>query len=106
KLTLTLSSNTYPQVDVTVRDPNGVSVASQFASAADAFHDVFTLTVTGTYTITVDPRLQFTGTLTFLMAPVPDNTGTTTIGTSTTVSTTVIGENAVRTFLGTAGQKM
>ena len=30
----------------------------------------------------------------------PDNTGTTAIGTSTTVSTTTIGENAVRTFTG------
>jgi hypothetical protein len=28
ELTLTLSNNTYPQVDVTVRDPNGSSVAS------------------------------------------------------------------------------
>ena len=41
--------------------------------------------------------------LTFLLAPVADNTGTTAIGTPTTVATTTIGENAERTFAGTAG---
>jgi hypothetical protein len=60
---------------------------------------VFTLATTGTYTITVDPRL-FTGSLTFLMAPVPDSTGTTAIGTSTTVSTTVIGRTRGRSRYG------
>jgi hypothetical protein len=40
-----------------------------------------------------------------MLGAVPDNTGTTSIGTATTVTTTVIGENAERTFAGTAGQK-
>ena len=70
KLTLTVSDNTYPQVDLTVRDPNGVSVASSFSSTPTAFRDVFTLPVTGTYTITVDPRNQDTGSLTFLLTEV------------------------------------
>ena len=69
--------------------PTASSVTSLFTSTPDAFRDVFTLPVTGTYTITVDPRDQDTGTLTFLLASVPDNTGTTAIGTPTTVSTTV-----------------
>src|SRR5262249_47500006 len=75
-------------------------------STATAFRDVFTLPVTGTYTITIDPRDQLTGTLTFLLGSVPNNTGTAAIGTPTTVSTSTIGENAVRTFPGTAGQKL
>jgi YD repeat-containing protein len=108
KLTMRVSDNTYTTsgVDITVRQPSGSSVASQFVSGPTAFRDVFTLPVTGTYTVDVDPRSQETGGLTFLLATVPDNTGTTTIGTPTTITTTVIGENATRTFTGTAGQKL
>ena len=40
------------------------------------------------------------------MSAVPDNTGTTAIGTPTTVTIGTIGENAVRTFTATAGQKL
>ena len=54
----------------------------------------------------VDPRDQQTGTVDVPAAPVADNTGTTAIGTPTTVMTTTIGENAERTFTGTAGQKL
>ena len=77
-----------------------------FVSDATAFRDVFTLPVTGTYTITVDPRDQQVGTLTFTLNTVPDNTGTTAIGTPTTVTIGTIGEMAVRTFTATAGQKL
>ena len=61
---------------------------------------------TGTYTITVDPRDALTGSLTFTMNAVPDNTGTTAIGTPTTVTIGTIGEVAVRTFSATAGQSV
>ena len=64
------------------------------------------LPVTGTYTITVDPRDQQVGTLTFTLNAVPDNAGTTAIGTPTTVTIGTIGEVAVRTFTATAGQKL
>ena len=77
-----------------------------FTDDPTGFRDVFTLPTTGTYTIDVDPRDQQTGTVTFLLGPVTDNTGTTTIGTPTTVTTTTIGENATRTFTGTAGQRL
>ena len=102
---MTVLGNTYTAVDLTVRDSGGVFVTSQFASTATAFRDVFTLPATGTYTITVDPRLQLTGTLTFLLATVPDNTGTTAIGTPTTVSTSTIGENAVRIVRGNGADR-
>ena len=91
---------------MTIRGPNGAVVTSLFVNGPTAFRDVFTLPATGTYTITVDPRVQQTGTLTFLLSPVADNTGTTAIGTPTTITTTTIGENAERTFTGTAGQKL
>ena len=106
KLTLTVSGNSIAGADLTVRDPNGSTVATLFASGATAFRDVFTLPTTGTYTITVDPRDVLTGSLTYLMNAVPDNTGSTAIGTPTTVTIGTIGENAMRTFTATAGQKL
>ena len=108
KLTLHVSGNTFNTdgVDLTVRRPGNTSVTSLFVDDPTGFRDVFTLPITGTYTVTVDPRGQQTGTLTFLLSPVADNTGTTAIGTPTTITTTTIGENAERTFTGTAGQKL
>jgi hypothetical protein len=106
KLTLTVTGNTIPIVDVIVRDPNGNTSAFQQASSPTAFRDVFTLSITGTYTLTVDPRLQHVGTLTFTLNTVPDNVGTTTIGTPTTVTIGTIGEVAIRTFTATAGQSV
>jgi len=106
RLTLTVSGNSIAGADLTVRDPSGAIVATLFVSGATAFRDVFTLPTTGTYTITVDPRDQLTGSLTFTMNTVPDDTGTTAIGTPTTVTIGTIGELATRTFSATAGQKL
>ncbi len=106
KLTLTVTGNTIPGVSLIVRQPNNATVSSLFVSAATGFLDTFTLPVTGTYTLIVDPAAQNTGGLTFTLGPVPDNTGTTTIGTATSVTIGTIGENAVRTFDATAGQKL
>ena len=103
KLTLTVTGNSIAVADVTVRDPNGNTAAFLQASSPTAFRDVFTLSVTGTYTITVDPRDQFVGSLTFTFGDVPDNVGTTTIGTPTTVTIGTIGEVAMRTFPGDGG---
>ena len=105
RVTLSVSGNTFVGgVDLTIRDANGTTVGSLFVSQPTGFRDVFVLPVAGTYTITIDPRDQQTGSLTFLLAGVPENTGTTAIGSATSVSTTVVGENAVRSFSATAGQ--
>jgi hypothetical protein len=106
KLTLTVTGSTIPIADVTVRDPNGNTSAFLQASSPTAFRDVFTLSVAGTYTITVDPRDMQLGTLTFTLNTVPDNVGTTTIGTPTTVTIGTAGEIAVRTFTAAAGQSV
>ena len=50
-----------------MRNPSGNSVATLFASGPTATRSAFTLAVTGTYTITVDPRDQLVGTLTFTL---------------------------------------
>src|SRR5262249_2907330 len=86
------------RVDARNTDPTGGFVAAQFASGAAAFPGTFPLPATGTYTIAIDPRLQFVGQITLTLSTVPDNTGTTAIGTPTTVTIGTIGENAVRTF--------
>src|SRR5438045_1043567 len=106
KLTLTVSGNSIPGADLTVRDPNGSTVAGLFASGATAFRDVFTLPTTGSSSSSVDARDLLTGSLTCIMHAVPDNTGSTAIGTPTTVTIGTIGEVAIRTFSATAGQKL
>ena len=103
---MTISGNTIPVADVTIRQPNGTFVGSSTVSGPNDFHDTMTLPVTGTYTITVDPRDVDTGQLTFRLDTVPDNTGTTAIGQSTDITIGTIGENAVRSFAATAGQKI
>jgi hypothetical protein len=106
KLTLRVSENSITAADLTVRDPNGNIVGTLFVSSEDGFRDVFSLTTAGTYTITVDPRDQRTGSLTYTMNAVPDNVGSTAIGTPTTVTIGTIGEVAIRTFSATAGQSV
>ena len=106
KLTLTVTGNSIAGADLRVRDPSGGTVTNLFVSAATGFREVFTLPTTGTYTITIDPRDNLVGTLTFELGNVPDNDGTTTIGTPTTVSIGTVGEVAIRTFTATAGQKL
>ena len=64
KLTLTVSGNSIAGADITIRDPNGNTVATLFASGATAFRDVFTLPTTGTYTITVEAILNGTSNVT------------------------------------------
>ena len=102
-----LGQHVHRGVDVTIRGPNGAVVAVAVRrTTRPGSATCSRCPSTGTYTITVDPRVQQTGTMTFLLSPVADNTGTTAIGTPTTVTTTTIGENAERTFTGTAGQKL
>jgi hypothetical protein len=105
-LTLTVTGNTIVGAELTVRDPSGSRVASLFVSAATGFLDTFTLPTSGTYTVTVDPEDQLVGTLSFTLGAVPNDVGTTTIGTPTTVTIGTIGQNAVRSFAASAGQNL
>jgi len=105
-LTLTVTGNTIAGAQLTVRDPSGTFVANLFVSTATGFRDTFTLPVSGTYTITVDPSDQLAGALTFTLGAVPNDSGTTAIGISTKVAIGTIGEVAVRSFAATAGQNV
>jgi len=107
KVTLSVSGNSInPGADLTLIDPNGNTVATLPVTSADAFHDAFTLPTTGTYAIAIVPRNQSTGSLTFDLADVPANSGSTTVGAQTTVSISAPGQVGVRTFAGIAGQRL
>jgi RHS repeat-associated protein len=89
-----------------VRQPDGAFVGSLFVFGASGFRDLMTLPVDGVYTVEVNPIDHETGTLTFTLAEVPENTGQTSIGVPTAVTIGTPGENAIRSFDATAGQKM
>jgi hypothetical protein len=71
---------------------------------ADAFIDVTTLDVTGTWTVLVDPQGPATGTANVQLYQVVDQTGTIALNTAKSVSITAPGQRAVFTFSATNGQ--
>jgi RHS repeat-associated protein len=103
-LGLGLSANTIGTVTVTVKRPDGSTLASKLlVGSADELD--FTLNVSGTYTIVVDPYQTATGSITLTLSE--DLVSSISIGgSSTTVTTTRAGENARVTFSGTSGQNL
>jgi YD repeat-containing protein len=87
--------------------PDGSTLISHFLFGSN-YVDVFTVTVEGTYLLVIDPAGFTTGNLYVTVNDVPaDNTGTITPGgSSQTVTNTVPGQNGVRTFSGTANQRV
>jgi hypothetical protein len=83
-------------------------VAPTFVGTAGAFIDTKTLGQTGTYTILVNPDIQYTGSMTLTLYDVPaDVTGTLTInGGAVAVTITTPGQNGSLTFSGTASQQV
>ncbi len=113
RVSVTVSNSTYPCCGtlVSLVRPDGSVLAQQSYNFTGTFFDTLTLPVAGTYTIVLDPSHINTGSATVRVATVPaDGTGSVTpaagAGGQTTVVTTVPGENAVRTFAGTAGQRV
>ncbi len=76
--------------------------------ATTGFIDATTLLTTGSYVIEVDPSTAATGSVTLTLYDVPaDTTGTITAGGSAvSVSTSTPGQNDLRTFSGTASQRI
>jgi hypothetical protein len=110
QLSMNLSGNTYVgcnAVVVSVLKSDGTSLASAgICNGSTGFMDSFTLPVTGTYTVLVNPQGTTTGSVTFLLNTFTDMTGTISIGTPLTATTTVAGQNALYTFSGTSGQQI
>lgn len=108
QLTATVTSNTVPGTYVQLDRPDGTTLSyvyvSDVSNGSVSFLDTVTLPVTGTYTLAIDPTDQNTGSLTVQLGLVPANKGTIAVGTATTVTITTAGQNATRTFSGSAGQ--
>jgi hypothetical protein len=95
-------SGTSPSVKVTVRTPSNAILLTTTLSSDDFFpqdgNPVYTLTATGTYSVTIDPQGASTGSLTVTYYVVPaDSTG------STSCSVTVPGQNCKLTITSTTG---
>jgi RHS repeat-associated protein len=91
---------------VTVRRPNGTTLASNVVCGSSCVIDTTTLPTSGTYSILIDPTTVNTGSLTTQLYDVPaDPAVTLTVsGPSASVSTATPGQNASMVFDGAAGQ--
>ena len=91
---------------ITMTRPDGQQQTSgSWSFHSGTFIDATTLQFAGTYTIYVDPALQYTGSIQLTLFDVPaDANGTLVIGgTSQSFTTTTPGQNAYFTFSGTTG---
>jgi len=105
-MSLNLTSSTIGPSWVTVRAPDGTTLAAQVAFSG-VFIDATVLPATGTYTIVIEPLSAGTGSLTLSLYDVVDVTGPITPGGApVTVTLTTPGQNARLTFSGTAGQRV
>jgi len=108
RISLNLTNSTIDDLNVSVLKPDGTNlIVKTHVGLSGAFADPVKLTSTGTYKVKVDPQSSFYGSVTVGVYVVPaDTTGTLTLGTPLTVTTTAPGQNATRTFPGTAGQRI
>jgi hypothetical protein len=92
---------------VSIKNPDGSTlVGTTFMSLGGLFIDTKTLGATGTYTIHIDPDIEYTGDFTATLYDVPaDVTGTLTINDpAQAVTITTPGQNGSLTFSGTSSQ--
>jgi hypothetical protein len=108
RVSLTLTNVTIDDLNVSVLKPDGTNlIVKTHVDSTGAFADPVKLTASGTYKVKVDPQSSFYGSVTVGVYVVPaDTTGTLVLGTPQTVTTTAPGQNATRTFSGTAGQRI
>jgi subtilisin-like proprotein convertase family protein len=103
-VSLGLTSVTMAYVNVTLLKPDGTTLTgTSVGTAGGGLEPPSTLPTTGTYTIVIDPSGTYTGNVTLkLMSYL---TGTLNLdGTATTSTIATVGQNALYTFSGTAGQ--
>ncbi|HZO68920.1 MAG TPA: VWD domain-containing protein, partial [Kribbellaceae bacterium] len=94
--------------EVTIRRPDGGTLASTASCGTSCWFDTLTLPVDGTYRVYVNPQGSAIGALTAQLYEVPANTaGTVAVGGATsTLATPSIGQNGVWSFTGVAGQRV
>jgi hypothetical protein len=105
---VTMGSSCCSGLVVSIRKPDGTTLASLNIGKNGGFIDRRQLTLTGPYTIAVDPGGTATGQMTLTLYDVPPNvTGTITPGgPPVTVAITVPGQNARLSFDGNAAQQV
>jgi pimeloyl-ACP methyl ester carboxylesterase len=96
-------------LDVSIRKPDGSTLASSsYISSGGNFIDIQTLSVTGTYSILVNPQGSNIGSATLTLYDVPADAASTITagGSNVTLTTSVPGQNGQATFSGTSGQRI
>jgi hypothetical protein len=107
RVSLNLTAVSIENLKVSVLKPDGTNLIVKTVGTSGGFGGPVKLPVGGTYKVVVDPQSSFYGSVTVGVYVVPpDTTGTLVLGTPLTISTTVPGQNATRTFTGTAGQRI
>ncbi len=102
------SANTLGFSPVKLIAPDGSTVMSDSASSSGDFFNPVTLPATGPYSFVVDPSGTTVGSITMQAWDVSANVTTAAplTGAQTTLTTTVPGQSAVFTVVGTAGHRM
>jgi hypothetical protein len=107
RVSLNITAVSIENLKVSVLKPDGTNLIVKTVGTSGGFGNPVKLPVGGTYKVFVDPQSSFYGSVTVGVYVVPaDTTGPLTLGTPLTISTTVPGQNATRTFNGTAGQRI
>ncbi|HVD66654.1 MAG TPA: hypothetical protein VNB65_07145 [Gaiellaceae bacterium] len=107
RYSLNLTGVTMTSVKVSILKPDNTQLTIKTVDTAGGFLEPFKLPVGGVFKVFVDPQSSYFGSITLGLYLVPaDTTGTLALGTPTTITTTVPGHNATRTFAGTAGQRV
>ncbi|GAA3140035.1 hypothetical protein GCM10010466_33890 [Planomonospora alba] len=89
-----------------LRGPDG-TILAQKSCGKECFMDTETLPVTGTYSVTWDPKDAKTGSIALRLFGVPDAvTGAVAVGAPSTLTTTVPGQTASWSFAGVEGQRI
>jgi hypothetical protein len=107
RLSLNLTGVTITSVKVSILKPDGTTLSTKTVGSGGGFIEPVSLPVGGAYKVFVDPQSSYFGGITLGLYVVPaDTTGALTAGTGAAIATTVPGQNAKRTFTGTAGQRL
>ncbi len=95
-------------VTVSIKRPDGTTLASKIVGNAGDYIEVQTLPVTGTYTVLADFSDTTTGSVTLTLYDVPADISVsiTPGGAPVTITNTTPGQNGLATFSGTTGQKV
>ena len=104
---VTVGTSTCCSTKVSLIRPDGRVLATTTVGTNGGFLDAVALPLAGAYSIVVDPQGTLTGGATLLLHDVPaDATAAGALGSTTSIATTVPGQNARLTFAGIAGGRV